>query len=319
MAEARPPSPAVLRRRREALAEVRDVVARLMSGGLSHLGPDDAESLGLLAGRVRLAGFDRVGTVRFDGLLRVAGGQVAGLAGRDDAVTESDLLDTFAEVWGMCEVLQRTLDGAVTGTDAQRAPGGSRAGAGDRAGAGGGASREWVSATGKDADDEITVDRWVPLGVRWWTSQSGSRGLAYLGWDAGAGPDAASDPASDLASDLASDPASDPASDLASDPASDQASDAVSPAASDAGIGPSSRNRSDVDAGARTGPDVGTRPGVGTGPDVGAALGAHQDARSTTPAGHAGGRVRQVVTGRPAGTDLRFRRSWTSPSCGIGP
>ena len=71
---ARGPSEAGQKRRREALAEVRDVVGRLMSGGLSHLGADDAESLSALAGRVRLAGFERVayeqvGRVRFDGLL----------------------------------------------------------------------------------------------------------------------------------------------------------------------------------------------------------------------------------------------------------
>jgi hypothetical protein len=166
----RGPSEAVQRRRREALAEVRDVVGRLMSGGLSHLGADDAESLSALAGRVRLAGFEQVaveqvGRVRFDGLLRVAGGLVAGLAGRDDAVAESDLLDAFAEVWAMCEVLQRALDAGGTAD----------------------AARGSASASGGGDDDEVDIARWVPLGVRWWTSQSGSRGLAYLGWDAGAG------------------------------------------------------------------------------------------------------------------------------------
>lgn len=245
----RGPSEAVLRRRREALAEVRDVVGRLMSGGLSHLGPDDAESLRALAGRVRLAGFDqvaqdRVGGVRFDGLLRVTGGFVAGLAGRDDAVTESDLLDAFAEVWAMCEVLERALDpraadgaalgenlpsGSVTGAST----GSAAAGAGGAVGAGTGGtaapdadnsagrtSRAQRAGAGKGTDDEeLDVARWVPLGARWWTSPSGSRGLAYLGWD--------------------------------------------------------------TDADAASGPE----PGL----------------------------VRQVVTGRPSGTDPRFQRSWTSP------
>ncbi|MFI9487842.1 hypothetical protein ACIG47_15750 [Promicromonospora sp. NPDC052451] len=195
----RAPSEAVLRRRREALAEVRDVVGRLVSGGLSHLGPGDAESLAALAGRVRLAGFDRVGTVRFDGLLRSVGGLVAGLAGRDDAVTEHDLLDALAETWAMCEVLQRALDGDGGPARGQGTGPAASADAGATAGKGG-------------TDDETDVARWVPLGVRWWTSQSGSRGLAYLGWDA-----------------------------------------------------------------------------------------------------TATGRVRQVVTGRPAGTDPRFQRSWTNP------
>ncbi|WP_129787806.1 hypothetical protein [Promicromonospora panici] len=176
---ARGPSEAVQRRRREALAEVRDVVGRLMSGGLSHLGPDDAESLSALAGRVRLAGFEqvafeRVGSVRFDGLLRVAGGFVAGLAGRDDAVAESDLLDALAEVWAMCEVLQCALD--TGGTD----PIGT-------AGVGGATTSRRGRGEGAGDDDEVDLARWVPLGVRWWTSQSGSRGLAYLGWDAEAG------------------------------------------------------------------------------------------------------------------------------------
>jgi len=225
---ARGPSEAVQgaaqRRRREALAEVRDVVGRLMSGGLSHLGPDDAESLSALAGRVRLAGFDQVafeqvGSVRFDGLLRVAGGLVAGLAGRDDAVAESDLLDAFAEVWAMCEVLQRALD--TGGTDTSGTAGGEGT-TGSRKGTGKGTGKGTCKGAGDD--DEVDLARWVPLGIRWWTSQSGSRGLAYLGWDAEAG------------------------------------------SASEAGT-----------------------------PETG------------------GGQVRQVVTGRPSGTDPRFRRSWTSP------
>lgn len=200
------PSPAALKRRREALAEVHDVVGRLMSGGLSHLGPDDAESLRALAGRVRLAGFDRVavdhvGKVRLEGLLRVAGGLVAGLADRDDAVTESALLDAFAEVWALCEVLRRAADTVAPAGHAASTTSGRAAATGP--------------GTSADEDDEVDLPRWVPLGARWWTSRSGSRGFAYLGWDAG--------------------------------------------------------------------------PGTGT------------------------GRVRQVVTGRPAGTDPRFQRSWTSP------
>ncbi len=194
---ARGPSEAVQRRRREALAEVRDVVGRLMSGGLSHLGPDDAESLSALAGRVRLAGFEQVafeqvGRVRFDGLLRVAGGLVTGLAGRDDAVTESDLLEAFAEVWAMCEVLQRALDAGATADDASSAASasGTVTGAGDAVSAADADSRRGAKVsrrrTSKDAEshDEVDLARWVPLGARWWTSQSGSRGLAYLGWDA---------------------------------------------------------------------------------------------------------------------------------------
>ncbi|GAA2223522.1 hypothetical protein GCM10010413_15960 [Promicromonospora sukumoe] len=254
---ARPPSPAVLKRRREVLAEVRDVVGRLMSGGLSHLGADDAESLTALAGRVRVAGFDQVasdqvGNVRFHSLVKVTGGLVAGLAGRDDAVTESDLLDTLAEVWAMCEVLERATDPTVDGT----MPGGSTQAAADRAASangpgsdnsaglladpakpgsanrsapavvGGSASSgpgrgAGSGKAGKGADDEVDVPRWVPLGARWWTSQSGSRGLAYLGWDA------------------------------------------------------------ETEAGA-----------------------------SSVPGS---GQVRQLVTGRPSGTDPRFQRSWTSP------
>ena len=198
------PSPAVLRRRREALAEVRDVVGRLLSGGLSHLGPDDAESLRGLAGRVRLAGFDRVATehvgrVRLEGLLRVAGGLVAGLADRDDSVTESALLDALAEVWALCEVLWRAADAGVPETSGRTSAKGGR--------------------PSTEGDDEVDLPRWVPLGARWWTSQSGSRGFAYLGWDGRSGADA----------------------------------------------------------------------------ETGA------------------GRVRQVVAGRPSGTDPRFQRSWTSP------
>jgi hypothetical protein len=170
-AAAREPSEAVLRRRREALAEVRDVVGRLMSGGLSHLGPDDAESLLALAGRVRLAGFEpvepgQVGGVRFVGLLRVTAGFVSGLAGRDDAVIESDLLDAFAEVWAMGEVLQRALD-TGSGNDPV-----------------GGENQAKPTGAGRRTDaEELDVARWVPLGVRWWNSPSGSRGFAYLGWD----------------------------------------------------------------------------------------------------------------------------------------
>lgn len=220
----RGPSPAVLKRRREALAEVRDVVGRLMSGGLSHLGSDDAESLTALAGRVRVAGFDqvapeRVGNVRFDGLIRVAGGLVAGLAGRDDAVTESDLLDVLAEIWAMCEVLDRAAAPSGGGTAAGRATGsgqGSSASGNSATSSGKSAKR-----SGKGTDDEADLARWIPLGARWWTSQSGSRGLAYLGWDA--------------------------------------ETEAGAPAVADAG------------------------------------------------------QVRQVVTGRPSGSDPRFQRSWTSP------
>ncbi|MGW2092944.1 hypothetical protein [Promicromonospora sukumoe] len=249
-AAARGPSPAVLKRRREALAEVRDVVGRLMSGGLSHLGADDAESLTALAGRVRVAGFDQVasdqvGNVRFHSLVKVAGGLVAGLAGRDDAVTESDLLDTLAEVWAMCEVLERATDPASVET----ATAGSAPAAADKAasanglapdngagpakpgsanspapaGVGGsaGSAPGRGTGSGKGTEDEVDLPRWVPLGARWWTSQSGSRGLAYLGWDA------------------------------------------------------------ETEAGA-----------------------------SSVPGS---GQVRQVVTGRPSGTDPRFQRSWTSP------
>ncbi|WP_285104171.1 hypothetical protein [Promicromonospora sp. MEB111] len=258
-AAGRAPSAAVVKRRREALAEVRDVVGRLMSGGLSHLGADDAESLTALAGRVRVAGFDQVapdqvGNVRFDGLIRVAGGLVAGLAGRDDAVTESDLLDAFAEVWAMCEVLERATDpaatagaGPTTASGAAGVPGDAGGGSGDAvstlgavagvSGVAAGASGSAASTSGRAAtgsaaagrgrgpgkgtDDEIDISRWVPLGARWWTSQSGSRGLAYLGWDA--------------------------------------ETEAGAPATADAG------------------------------------------------------QVRQVVTGRPSGSDPRFQRSWTSP------
>lgn len=230
--------------------EVRDVVGRLMSGGLSHLGADDAESLTALAGRVRVAGFDQVasdqvGNVRFHSLVKVAGGLVAGLAGRDDAVTESDLLDTLAEVWAMCEVLERATDpasgetatagSAPAGTDKAASANGlapdngagpatpgsanstAPAGVGGSAGSGPGRG----TSSGKGTEDEVDLSRWVPLGARWWTSQSGSRGLAYLGWDA------------------------------------------------------------ETEAG------VSSVPGSG--------------------------QVRQVVTGRPSGTDPRFQRSWTSP------
>ncbi|MFI2486936.1 hypothetical protein ACH47X_08500 [Promicromonospora kroppenstedtii] len=222
----RGPTPAVLKRRREALAEVRDVVGRLMSGGLSHLGTDDAESLTALAGRVRVAGFDqvapeRIGNVRFDGLIRVGGGLVAGLAGRDDAVTESDLLDVLAEIWAMCEVLERATDPVAAGTGA----GGAGAGPVGKTGPGkdskAGSGKAGKDGKAGDADDEVDIARWVPLGARWWTSQSGSRGLAYLGWDA------------------------------------------------------------ETEAGAHSVADA--------------------------------GQVRQVVTGRPSGTDPRFQRSWTSP------
>ncbi|WP_036968124.1 hypothetical protein [Promicromonospora kroppenstedtii] len=226
----------MLKRRREALAEVRDVVGRLMSGGLSHLGTDDAESLVALAGRVRVAGFDqvapeRVGNVRFDGLIRVGGGLVAGLAGRDDAVTESDLLDVLAEIWAMCEALERATDPVAAGTGAAGAgvgpvgetgPGKAGSGKDGKTGPGkDGKAGSGKDGKGKNADDEVDIARWVPLGARWWTSQSGSRGLAYLGWDA------------------------------------------------------------ETEAGAHSVADA--------------------------------GQVRQVVTGRPSGTDPRFQRSWTSP------
>ncbi|MFE7507268.1 hypothetical protein [Promicromonospora sp. NPDC057488] len=243
-AATRAPSPAVVKRRREALAEVRDVVGRLMSGGLSHLGTDDAESLTALAGRVRVAGFDQVasdqvGNVRFHGLVRVAGGLVTGLAGRDDAVNESDLLDTLAEIWAMCEVLERAADPAGGGTAsagsasagsasagsasarASAVSGANQAGTANSAGASARSGPGRGAGAGKGTDDEVDVPRWVPLGARWWTSQSGSRGLAYLGWDA------------------------------------------------------------ETEVGAHSVRDA--------------------------------GQVRQVVTGRPSGTDPRFQRSWTSP------
>lgn len=224
------PSPAVLKRRREALAEVRDVVGRLMSGGLSHLGPDDAESLRALAGRVRLAGFERVATehvgrVRLEGLLRVSGGLVAGLADRDDAVTESALLDALAEVWALCEVLWRAAEAgspAEVAPESAASPSVAPTGGTDAPGRGR-TSGKASGRPGAEEDDEVDLPRWVPLGARWWTSESGSRGFAYLGWDAGA------------------------------------------------------------------------EPATGVGPETGA------------------GRVRQVVTGRPSGTDPRFQRSWTGP------
>ncbi|MFC8800603.1 hypothetical protein ACFT2C_22955 [Promicromonospora sp. NPDC057138] len=262
-------SEALQKRRREALAEVRDVVGRLMSGGLSHLGPDDAESLSALAGRVRLAGFeqiafDEVGGVRFDGLLRVAGGLVAGLAGRDDAVAESDLLDAFAEIWAMCEVLQRAMDtgrraDAAPGTIATAGAGGDRGAKGSRKGTG--------KATGDD--EEVDLARWVPLGVRWWTSQSGSRGLAYLGWDAEAG--------------------------AASEAGAFETGASETGAAGTAAAGTAASETAASETAASETAATGTAAaGTGT---------------SETTAG----RVRQVVTGRPSGTDPRFQRSWTSP------
>lgn len=192
-APARPsPARAAAERRRAAaraasLDEVRSTVAHLVATGLSHLGPGDAEELRALAGRVRVSGVERVHGVRLDALVRTAAGLVDDLAGRDDRVDEEDLLGALAETWGLCEALS-----AAAGRDAgEAAAGGDRpasttpAAAATPADAPAAAARSASQSNGGTTSDhdETDLGRLVPLGVRWWTASSGSRGVAFLGWD----------------------------------------------------------------------------------------------------------------------------------------
>ncbi|MCF4122483.1 hypothetical protein L1785_16010 [Antribacter sp. KLBMP9083] len=179
---ARPsPARAAAERRRAgaraaALEEVRSTVAHLVATGLSHVGPGDAEELRALAGRVRVAGLDRVHGVRLDALVRTAAGLVDDLAGRDDQVDEEDLLDALAETWGLCEALSADSDPGEAATSGAAT---ARAATTGATTTGAVASR---SATTAD-HDETDLGRLVPLGVRWWTAPSGSRGVELLGWD----------------------------------------------------------------------------------------------------------------------------------------
>lgn len=203
-APARPsPARAAAERRRAAaraasLDEVRSTVTHLVATGLSHLGPGDAEELRALAGRVRVSGVERVHGVRLDALVRTAAGLVDDLAGRDDRVDEEDLLGALAETWGLCEALSaaagRGPGEAAAGGDrpASAIAAAAAATAADAAPADAAATTATATAArsaspsngGTTSDhDETDLGRLVPLGVRWWTAPSGSRGVAFLGWD----------------------------------------------------------------------------------------------------------------------------------------
>ncbi|MBL0888575.1 hypothetical protein [Myceligenerans indicum] len=203
---------AAARRRAVALAEVRDAVVHLLDSGLAHVRDDAPEAFRALAGRVRVAGFDPVHGLRLDALLRTASGQAADLAAHADGTDESDLLSTLTEIWALCEVHARAgradEEAAPTPHGTGRAGEAGRAGADDGTGATGvtgvtgrargagttGRARE-DSATRAEGvrrpagrrssreEDEVDVARLVPLGVRWWTAPSGSRGLVLAAWD----------------------------------------------------------------------------------------------------------------------------------------
>ncbi|MBO0610869.1 hypothetical protein [Myceligenerans salitolerans] len=161
---------AAAKRRAVAVAEVRDAVVHLLDGGLAHLRDDAPESLRALAGRARVAGFEPVHGLRLDALLRTAAGQAADLAAHADGTDESGILATLAEIWALCEVHDHTGPGGGAGSGAVHAPG----------------RRKTASRSGQE-EDEIDLARLVPLGARWWTTPSGSRGLAFAAWDPGAG------------------------------------------------------------------------------------------------------------------------------------
>ncbi|MBE1874187.1 hypothetical protein [Myceligenerans pegani] len=165
-------------RRAVALAEVRDAVVHLLDGGLAHLRDDVPELLRALAGRVRVAGFEPVHGLRLDALLRTAAGQAADLAAHADGTDESDILESLTELWALCEAHEHTGHGGLSG------PSGAAEG---RAETRAGENRAGRKRRSGQEEDEIDVARLVPLGVRWWTAPSGSRGLALAAWDPGAG------------------------------------------------------------------------------------------------------------------------------------
>ncbi|GAB3169114.1 hypothetical protein GCM10027059_33340 [Myceligenerans halotolerans] len=164
------------KRRAVAVAEVRDAVVHLLDGGLAHLRDDVPESLRELAGRARVAGFEPVHGLRLDALLRTAAGQAADLAAHADGTDESDVLSTLTEIWALCEAHEHAGPGGQPGPE--KGPEGPAPARGRKKAAGNRSGRE---------EDEIDVARLVPLGVRWWTAPSGSRGLVFAAWDPGEG------------------------------------------------------------------------------------------------------------------------------------
>ncbi|RPF20797.1 hypothetical protein [Myceligenerans xiligouense] len=200
---------ATAKRRAVAVAEVRDAVVHLLDGGLAHLRDDAPESLRALAGRARVAGFEPVHGLRLDALLRTAAGQAADLAAHADGTDEADVLSTLTEIWALCEAHEHAGPGGPGGSGGPSDSGGSGGpGAGEPDGTGAVAApdrkkvgegpdeipsagtRNGKKAAGNRSgreEDEIDVARLVPLGVRWWTAPSGSRGLAFAAWDLGEG------------------------------------------------------------------------------------------------------------------------------------
>ncbi|GAA1866923.1 hypothetical protein [Myceligenerans crystallogenes] len=195
---------AAVKRQEVALAEVRDAVVHLLDGGLAHLRDDTAESLRALAGRVRVAAFEPVHGLRLDALLRTAAGQSGDLAAHDDTTGEADLLETLAEIWALCETHDALATGRGSGSAAAttaasmttagttaaaptgQEPGGPGPVGNTAAEAPATARPQRKNRSGRD-EDETDLGRVVPLAVRWWTSPSGARGIAFAGWDPEAG------------------------------------------------------------------------------------------------------------------------------------
>ncbi|MBD7949951.1 hypothetical protein [Oerskovia rustica] len=140
---------------RAGIEEVSAVVGHVVDAGLSHLGADAADTLRGAAARARL-----VGLLLLHRLLLVAAGLVAGLASRDDDVSEADALGALAEAWALAAALRDAPVGALPallGAPVRR-------------------------TTDAEPGDDLP-GRLVPLGVRWWRAPSGARGLTLTAWD----------------------------------------------------------------------------------------------------------------------------------------
>ena len=128
----------------EAMTFARDGIEALLKGGLARVGGTGADRLTAAAQRARLEALPLLAM-----LLTQAAGRASGVAARSDEASERDLLTALAKAWALAIALL----GAAAPLPPQLVGG------------------------GRGPGESAEVGTLVPLGLRWWYSASGARGL----------------------------------------------------------------------------------------------------------------------------------------------
>ncbi|MDR1266005.1 MAG: hypothetical protein LBK42_10715 [Propionibacteriaceae bacterium] len=135
---------------RLCLESVRQYLARIVRGGLSHLGAETAERLEDLALEAASAGLPLLSK-----MTAAAAGQAEAVAARRDDSSEDRLTGALAQVWALTRALE-----AATGAAWPRLRGIAR--------------RQYSTAATMSL---------VPLGASWWESDSGAWGITLFCWE----------------------------------------------------------------------------------------------------------------------------------------